>query len=80
MFVVTAILSCVIKIHGLFRSTKWRHFENVKLKLSQPSMHCIFLINYNFSMSENSLIQQGHMLIFGPNGSCEVGLSSDLII
>ena len=38
MFVVTAILSSVIKIRGLFKSTKWRHFENVKLKLSQPGM------------------------------------------
>ena len=32
MFAVTAILSCVIKIRGLFKSTKWRHFENVKLE------------------------------------------------
>ena len=32
MFAVTAILSCVIKIRGLFRSTKWRHFENVKFE------------------------------------------------
>ena len=32
MFVVTAILSCVIKIRGLFKSTKWRHFENVKFE------------------------------------------------
>ena len=33
MFAVTAILSCVIKICGLFRSTKWRHFENVKFEV-----------------------------------------------
>ena len=32
MFAVTAILSCVIKIRGLFKSTKLRHFENVKFK------------------------------------------------
>ena len=32
LFVVTAILSCVIKIRGLFKSTKWRHFENVKFE------------------------------------------------
>ena len=32
MFAVTAILSCVIKICGLFKSTKLRHFENVKFK------------------------------------------------
>ena len=30
-------------------------------------------------MSENSVIQQGHMLVFRPNRSHEVGLSSDLI-
>ena len=34
---------------------------------------------YNFSMSENSVIQQGHMLVFGPDRSREVGLSSDFI-
>ena len=32
MFVVTAILSCIIKIRRLFKSTKWRHFENVKFE------------------------------------------------
>ena len=32
MFAVTAILSCVIKIRGLFKSTKWRQFENVKFE------------------------------------------------
>ena len=32
MFAVTAILSCVIKIRELFKSTKWRHFENVKFE------------------------------------------------
>ena len=32
MFAVTAILSCVTKIRGLFKSTKWRHFENVKFE------------------------------------------------
>ena len=32
MFVVTAIISCVIKICGLFKSTEWRHFENVKFE------------------------------------------------
>ena len=30
-------------------------------------------------LSENSVIQQGHMLVLGPNRSREVGLSSDLI-
>ena len=29
---VKAILSCVIKIRGIFKSTKWRHFENVKFE------------------------------------------------
>ena len=32
MFAVTAILSCVIKIRGLFKSTKWRHFENFRFE------------------------------------------------
>ena len=32
MFAFTAILSCVTKIRGLFKSTKWRHFENVELE------------------------------------------------
>ena len=32
MFAVTAILSCIITIRGLFRSTKWRHFEIVKFE------------------------------------------------
>ena len=32
MFAVTAILSYIIKIRGLFKSTKWRHFENVKFE------------------------------------------------
>ena len=32
MFEATAILSCVIKIRGLFKSSKWRHFENVKFE------------------------------------------------
>ena len=32
MFVVTAILSCIIRIRGLFKSTKWRHFKNVKFE------------------------------------------------
>ena len=32
MFAVSAILSCIIKICGFFKSTKWRHFENVKFE------------------------------------------------
>ena len=32
MFAVTAILSCIIKICGLFKSTKWRHSENVRFE------------------------------------------------
>ena len=32
MFAITATLSCVIKIRGLFKFTKWRHFENVKFE------------------------------------------------
>ena len=32
MFGVTAFLSSVIEIRRLFKSTKWRHFENVKVE------------------------------------------------
>ena len=32
MFAITANLSWIIKIRGLFKSTKWRHFENVKFE------------------------------------------------
>ena len=32
MLAVTDILSCVIKIRGIFKSTKWRDFENVKFE------------------------------------------------
>ena len=40
MFAITTILSCVIKIRGLFKSTKWRHFENVKFEpLSARRVH-----------------------------------------
>ena len=44
-----------------------------------PSSTLYLTIIYNFSMPENSVIQQGHMLVFLPNRSREVGLSSDLI-
>ena len=40
MFAVTAILSSVIKIRGLFKSTEWRHFQNVKFEaLSARRVH-----------------------------------------
>ena len=38
VFVATAILSCVIKIRGLFKSTKWRHLKMSNLKLSRPGV------------------------------------------
>ena len=38
MFAATAILSYVIKIRGLFKSTKWRHFKMSNLKLSRPGV------------------------------------------
>ena len=50
MFAVTAILSCVIKIHGLFKSTKCGRLKMSNLKLSQPgvipfnNMKCMFLL------------------------------------
>ena len=36
LFAATAILSCVIKIRGLFKSTQWRQFKMSNLKLSRP--------------------------------------------
>ena len=42
MFAVTVkILSCVVKIHGLLKSTKWRHFENVKFQAL--SAQCVLI-------------------------------------
>ena len=40
MFAVTAILSCVIKIRGLFKSTKCGRLKMSNLKLSQPGVKC----------------------------------------
>ena len=39
MFAVTAILSCVIKIRGLFKSTKCGCLKMSNLKLSQPGVY-----------------------------------------
>ena len=39
-FAVTTILSCIIKIRGLFKSTKWRHFENVKFEALSARCVC----------------------------------------
>ena len=38
MFAVTAILSCVIKIRGFFKSTKCGRLKMSNLKLSQPGV------------------------------------------
>ena len=38
MFAVTAILSCVINIRGLFKSTKCGRLKMSNLKLSQPGV------------------------------------------
>ena len=40
MLAVTAILSCVITIRGIFKSTKWRHFENVKFEALSARRDC----------------------------------------
>ena len=39
MFAVTAILSCVINIRGLFKSTKCGRLKMSNLKLSQPGVN-----------------------------------------
>ena len=46
MFAVTAILSCVIKIRGLFKSTKCGRLKMSNLKLSQPGV-CALLYMRN---------------------------------
>ena len=43
MFAVTAILSCVIKIRGLFKSTKCGRLKMSNLKLSQPGVISIWV-------------------------------------
>ena len=44
MLAVTAILPCVIKIRGLFKSTKWRHFENVKFEALSARREGVFRV------------------------------------
>ena len=39
LLAATAILSCVIKIRGLFKSTKWRHLKMSNLKISRPGVY-----------------------------------------
>ena len=52
MFAVTAILSCVIKIRGLFKSAKCGRLKMSNLKLSQPGVYtlinlCILQLYFN---------------------------------
>ena len=56
MFAVTAILSCVIKIRGIFKSTKWRHFENVKFEAPSARRGNIYIIHNKSSSSSLLLI------------------------
>ena len=46
MFAVTAILSCVIKIRGLFKSTKCGRLKMSNLKLSQPGVCVLHSVAY----------------------------------
>ena len=41
IFAATAILSCIIKIRGLFKYTKWRHLKMSNLKLSPPGVKAV---------------------------------------
>ena len=53
MLAVTALLSCIIKIRGIFKSTKWRHFENVKFEpLSARRVKKPFNFNKPLVMTE----------------------------
>ena len=57
MFAVTAILSCVIKIRRLFKSTKWRHFENVKFEaLSARHVYARSELNYQCMLIHSKCI------------------------
>ena len=57
MFAVTAILSCVIKIRGLFKSTKCGRLKMSNLKLSQPG------VNHKIKLTETELCC-GHTAFF----------------
>ena len=59
MFAATAILSYVIKIRGLLKSTKWRHFKISNLKLSPPG---VLLICFAETLIETHFCQV--LLIF----------------
>ena len=57
MFAVTAILSCVIKIRGLFKSTKCGRLKMSNLKLSQPGVIKLSSQRtYNFQIFSNETV------------------------
>ena len=57
MFAVTAILSCVIKIRGLFKSTKWIHFENVKFEAhSARRVVSLFLDGLSYNLVQGVIL------------------------
>ena len=62
MFAVTAILSYVIKIRRLFKSTKWRHFQNVKfeaLSARQVKFHNLLdPHNQEYSLHQKNLLDK----------------------
>ena len=47
--------------------------------MTSSTLYLTYSLKFVLSMSENSVIQQGHTLVFRPDRSSEVGLSNDLI-
>ena len=80
MLAVTAILSCVIKIRGTFKSTKWRHFENVKFEALSALRAPLFKINMHHQNVEprpfsNSICTTCQDLNKGPS-ACKLSVQT----
>ena len=56
MFAVTAILSCVIKIRGLFKSTKCGRLKMSNLKLSQPGVVLKGFCKFQVDIQKNARV------------------------
>ena len=59
MFVGTTLLSCIIKIRGLFKSSKWRHFQNVKFEALSAQRVC-----HQKNCNINSIVHGGTSALF----------------
>ena len=73
MFAVTAILSCIIKIRGLFKSTKWRHFENVKFE-ALSARRDVENVSYSFENGTVTILESESS---GPESSDDEEIHSE---